>query len=83
MALLRTHEILDMTPEEREAKLKELRDDLMYERGVAAMGGAPPSPGRIRALRKNIARLLTVLNQEETRKGVIKSVKEGTQEERG
>lgn len=83
MALLRTQEILEMTPEEREAKLKELQADLMYERGVAAMGGAPPSPGRIRALRKNIARLLTVLNQEETREGVIKNVMEGTEEERG
>jgi hypothetical protein len=36
----------------------------MHERGVAAMGGAPPSPGKMRALRKNIARLLTVMHQE-------------------
>ena len=64
MALLRMKEIRQMTPEARTAKLKELQDDLLHERGVAAMGGAPHSPGQIRALRKNIARVLTVETQE-------------------
>jgi len=36
----------------------------MHERGVAAMGGAPPNPGKIRALRKNIARILTIMSEE-------------------
>ncbi len=48
----------------REKKLRELRDELMHERGVAAMGGAPPNPGKIRALRKNIARMHTIQSQE-------------------
>jgi len=60
MALLRTKEIRTMDAEARVGKLKELRSELMHERGVAAMGGAPPSPGKIRALRKNIARILTI-----------------------
>ncbi|MEK6810869.1 MAG: 50S ribosomal protein L29 [Candidatus Thermoplasmatota archaeon] len=60
MALLRTKEIRTMDAEARVEKLKELRSELMHERGVAAMGGAPPSPGKIRALRKNIARILTI-----------------------
>ena len=46
-------------------KLTELRDELMHERGVAAMGGAPPNPGKIRLLRKNIARILTIMREEE------------------
>ena len=46
-------------------KLTELQDELMHERGVAAMGGAPPNPGKIRALRKNIARILTIAREEE------------------
>jgi len=54
-----------MDADARAKKLTELRDDLMHERGVAAMGGAPPSPGKIRALRKNIARILTITRQEE------------------
>ncbi|MCQ5375052.1 MAG: 50S ribosomal protein L29 [Methanomassiliicoccales archaeon] len=66
MALLRTSEIRQMSKEERLKKLKELQDELMHERGTAAMGGAPANPGRIRALRKNIARILTVQREEET-----------------
>jgi len=64
MALLRMKEIREMTADARDVKLKDLRDELLHERGQAAMGGAPHSPGQIRALRKNIARILTVLTQE-------------------
>ena len=64
MALLRTKEIRAMDAAAREKKLRELRDELMHERGVAATGGAPPNPGKIRALRKNIARLYTIQAQE-------------------
>jgi|MudIll2142460700_1097286.scaffolds.fasta_scaffold441930_3 large subunit ribosomal protein L29 len=55
--------IRDMTPEERQSKLKEIRDELMHARGQAAMGGAPPSPGKIRAMRSAVARILTVMNE--------------------
>ena len=68
MALLRTKEIRAMAAAARDKKLRELQDELMHERGVAAMGGAPPNPGKIRALRKNIARLRTV-DREEARVG--------------
>ena len=64
MALLRLTEIRAMKTDQREDKMKELRDELMRERGVAAMGGAPPSPGKIKALRTNIARLATVMREE-------------------
>lgn len=60
MVLLKAKEMRGMSEEERKSKLQELRTELMHERGVAAMGGAPPNPGKIRALRTNIARLLTV-----------------------
>ena len=65
MASLRASEIRDMTAEERNQKLKELRNDLMHERGVSAMGGAPSSPGAIRSIRTSIARILTVQKEEE------------------
>ena len=64
MALLRTKEVRAMDAEAREKKLLELRDELMHERGIAAMGGAPPNPGKIRALRKNISRIHTVQTEE-------------------
>lgn len=64
MALLRNDQIRNMTPDERKGKMKELRDELLRERGVSAMGGAPPNPGKIKALRTNIARLATIMREE-------------------
>ncbi len=65
MALLRTKEIRSMSEADRSKQLRQLRDELMHERGTAAMGGAPANPGRIRAIRTNIARILTVQREEE------------------
>lgn len=61
---LKAKEIREMSKEERLKKLKELRKELMHERGLAAMGGAPTSPGKIRSLRISVARLMTIINQE-------------------
>jgi len=68
MALLKLSEIRDMTPELRAEKLREIQDELMHERGIGAMGGAPASPGKIRALRKNIARIMTIQREFELNK---------------
>ncbi|HUT27203.1 MAG TPA: 50S ribosomal protein L29 [Methanomassiliicoccales archaeon] len=65
MALIHTSEIRKMNVDERAGKLRELQDELMHEKGAAAMGGAPNNPGKIRALRTNIARILTVQKEEE------------------
>ena len=65
MALIKVKEIKAMSLNDRGAKLRELQDELMHERGTAAMGGAPANPGRIRAIRTNIARILTVQQEEE------------------
>jgi len=61
---MKTKEIRAMSSEERRKKLKELRNELMEEYGRASMGGSPPSPGRIRYLRKSVARLLTIMREE-------------------
>lgn len=61
--VMKAKEIRAMTPEERREKLVELKRELMYERGVAAMGGSPPSPGKIRQLRTSIARILTIMRE--------------------
>jgi len=65
MALLKTKDIRAMRPEDIKIKFKELGDELMHERGVAAMGGAPASPGKLRALRTNVARIHTVMREME------------------
>lgn len=63
MALLKPKEIRAMRPDDLLAKFKEISDELMHERGIAAMGGAPSSPGRIRALRTNVARIHTIMRE--------------------
>ena len=61
---LKAKEIRSLAPEERQEKLEELKRDLMHERGIAAMGGSPPSPGKIRQLRTSIARIMTIMQEE-------------------
>ena len=61
--VLKANEIREFTKEERREKLEELKRELMHEKGVAAMGGSPPSPGKIRQLRTSIARMLTIMHE--------------------
>lgn len=64
MAILHVEEIRDMTPAEREAELEELETELLNTRAVQAAGGAPENPGRIGELRRTIARMKTIRNEE-------------------
>jgi large subunit ribosomal protein L29 len=57
--------IRELTLDEKKKNLDELRNELIKERGRAAMGGSPPSPGRIKDIRRNIARLITIMKEEE------------------
>lgn len=61
---MKARDIRALKPDERKDQLKDARQTLMHERGVAAMGGAMRNPGKIGALRKTIARILTIENQE-------------------
>jgi large subunit ribosomal protein L29 len=60
----KTSEIREMSPQEREDRIEELKEELMRERGMAAMGGAPTSPGKIRMLRRLISRFVTIIKEE-------------------
>jgi len=61
---MKAREIRAMSSEERRKKLNEIRNELMEEYGRASMGGSPPSPGRIKYLRRTLARLLTIMKEE-------------------
>ncbi len=50
-----------MDREELKKRLRELRNELMKERAQAAIKAAVKSPGRIRAIRKTIAQILTIM----------------------
>jgi large subunit ribosomal protein L29 len=63
VTLLRMRELRELSDDDLRRRIADAENDLLRERGVAAMGGAPPSPGRMRALRTNVARSLTVLSE--------------------
>jgi large subunit ribosomal protein L29 len=64
MPLLRIKEITSMSAEDRTKKLVELRAELSRLRTMTHAGGAVENPTRIHELRKAIAQILTVENQE-------------------
>jgi large subunit ribosomal protein L29 len=65
MAILKMTEIRGMQPVERERKLAEFRAELAKQRAAMVSGAGLENPGVIRAIRKNIARILTVINEEQ------------------
>jgi large subunit ribosomal protein L29 len=64
MAILYPAEIRDMTAAEREAELDELETELLNARAVQAAGGAPENPGRVGELKRTIARIKTIQQEE-------------------
>ena len=64
---LRAKQLRQMNKEEIEDRLKSLKDSLLNERASVAMGGAPTSPGKIRSIRRQIARINTVLGSEDNK----------------
>lgn len=64
MTILHPEEIRDMTSAEREAELADLETDLLNEMSILAAGGAPENPGRIREIRRAIARIKTIQREE-------------------
>ncbi len=60
MVILRPDEIRKMTSAERFGQLDSMWDELMRERAVSSAGGAPENPGRIREIRRTIARIKTI-----------------------
>lgn len=60
MAIFKIDEIRNMNQEEIVEELRKLQSELIRERGIVTAGGAPEKPGRIRDLRRTIARIKTV-----------------------
>ncbi|WP_135304322.1 50S ribosomal protein L29 [Haloarcula amylovorans] len=64
MTVLHVQEVRDMTAAEREAELDDLKTELLNARAVQAAGGAPENPGRIKQLKKAIARIKTIQRED-------------------
>ena len=52
-----------MESEALKNRLTELRNELRIDKGSVASGGKASNPGRMKELRKSIARILTVLRE--------------------
>ena len=64
---LKPDEIRKMGHEERVERLRELRQELMKARMQAQLGTLN-NPGRIKAMRKTIARILTIEREEQLKR---------------
>ena len=65
MAILRSKEIWDMEVDEIQDKLIELRTELSKNVSKSAAAGVNENPGKIRELKRTIARVLTILNEKQ------------------
>ena len=67
MAILRKREIREMSQDERERRLEELRTELSKIRTMIHAGGSLENPGRAKLLRRTIAKLQTANREAELR----------------
>ncbi|MBI4896692.1 MAG: 50S ribosomal protein L29 [Candidatus Aenigmarchaeota archaeon] len=63
MTILKIKKVREMKDEERSEKSRELRLEIAKEIAAAEVGGNIKNPGNIRAMKKSIARILTVQHE--------------------
>lgn len=54
-----------MSQKEQEKKLQEIKTELAREQSAVASGTNPENPGKIRELRRAVARILTIQNEKQ------------------
>jgi len=57
--IIKKSELKDMSNDKMKSKIIELRKELMKSRAKSASGVAPENPGRVKEIRRTIARMLT------------------------
>ena len=69
MSIARAKKVREMSEKEVEEKLQELELELFKENGSKEIGGTAKNPGRIREIRRTIARIRTIRNQRKGNEG--------------
>jgi len=64
MAHIRSRDLDQMTAEQRERRLLELKEELLQLRAQQALGGSSSNAGAYKQTRRSIARLLTKMAEE-------------------
>jgi len=62
--VLKASDIREMDERERRRKLTDLREEMMLLYSMQTGGGLSDNPAKAKTLRKQIARILTVINEE-------------------
>ncbi|QUH23910.1 50S ribosomal protein L29 [Methanobacterium alkalithermotolerans] len=65
MAILRSKEIRDMELDEIHKKLDELKAEYAKNVSKSSAAGVYENPGKIKELKRTIARVLTIINEKE------------------
>jgi len=78
MPIMRMKEIVEMTSENRQKKLADLRVELSRLKTMIKAGGAVENPTKVREIRRTIAQILTVEN--EIKLGIGKHAKKEEEE---
>lgn len=68
--IVRPKDLRNMGEEEVQKKMNEIQAELIRQKGKKTAGGSPENPGRMRALRRAVARIITV--QKEMEKKQVK-----------
>jgi len=63
VAILTAEEAREKDEEELTQQMNDLQKELLQERGQIETGGFADNPGRIKEMKKTIARIKTVLNE--------------------
>ena len=64
MAHIKSRDLDQMPPEQRERRLLELKEELLQLRAQQALGGSSSNAGAYKQTRRSIARLLTKMGEE-------------------
>ncbi len=65
---MKTKELRSFNVEDLNKKKAELRKELMKEMAMISAGTIPKSPGKISAMKRTIARIMTILAEKEVKK---------------
>ena len=63
MAIIKKRQLKEMTHDDIIKRLGELKLELVKDRGQIAIGGSPSNPGRVKEIKKTIAKILTELKR--------------------
>ncbi len=65
---MKAKELRSMNKEDLQAKLEELKKELVKINAQISTGTTPKSPGQVKQTKKNIARILMVLHEQNEKK---------------